>query len=30
LQAGAVPGDGTLYGSGQVVPQMPPVGDLDG
>ena len=30
LQAGAVAGDGALDGFGQVVPQVPPVGDLDG
>jgi hypothetical protein len=30
LQAGAVAGDGAFDGFGQVVPQMPPVGDLDG
>jgi hypothetical protein len=30
LQAGAVAGDGTLDRFGQVVPQVPPVGDLDG
>ena len=30
LQAGAVAGDGTLDGFGQVVPQMPAIGDLDG
>jgi hypothetical protein len=30
LQAGAVPGHGTLDGFGKVVPQVPPVGDLDG
>ena len=30
LQAGAVPGDGAFYGLGQVVPWMPPIGDLDG
>jgi hypothetical protein len=29
LQAGAVAGDGTLHRFGQVVPQMPPVSDLD-
>jgi hypothetical protein len=30
LQAGAVADDGALDGFGQVVPQMPPVSDLDG
>jgi hypothetical protein len=30
LQAGAVAADGTLDRLGQVVPQVPPVGDLDG
>ena len=30
LQAGAVAGDGALDGFGQVVPQMPAVGDLGG
>jgi hypothetical protein len=29
LQAGAVAGDGALDRFGQVVPQVPPVGDLD-
>jgi len=30
LQAGAVPGDSSLDSLGQVVPQVPPVGDLGG
>jgi hypothetical protein len=30
LQAGAVAGDSALDGFGEVVPQMPPVGDLGG
>ena len=30
LQAGTVAGDRTLDGFGEVVPQVPPVGDLDG
>jgi Kef-type K+ transport system membrane component KefB len=30
LQAGAVPGDGAFDRFGEVVPQVPPVGDLDG
>ena len=30
LQAGAVPAGGAFDGFGQVVPQVPPVGDLDG
>src|SRR5260370_28862764 len=30
LQAGTMAGDGVLDGFGQVVPQMPPIGDLGG